>query len=211
MPAVPELARRSRAPLDRGALAPRRRSCCSSLYVGVTWWQLRRHRASTTRRSRPKACWSLSRAIIALAVATAVDRADRRDPRRLDRDVRRESAPLRLLRRGGHRRDRRQRGRARRRGRRRLPREDQAGGGDRALVGSAGRCFPDPRRHAPLLGNRAARPLVPAGRARRPRRLRARGGARAPRPEVEHLERRRPDRCSTASSRARSSSPATAR
>ena len=133
-PCDPGLARRPGAPLARGALAPgldraarpvRRRHVVAA--ASAT-------RESTRRRRAPKACGRSATSIAVLGVATVADRTDRGDPRRLDRDVRREGAPVRLLRRGRDRRDRRQRGRARRRGRRRLSREDQPGGRDRALV-----------------------------------------------------------------------------
>ncbi len=99
------------------------------------------------------------------------DGADRRDPRRLARDLRREGAPLRLLRRRGDRRDRRERRRARRRRRRRAPRPDQARGRDRARLERPGGGLPDPRGRAPLVADRPAGAVVPARRDRRPRRL----------------------------------------
>ena len=83
-------------------------------------------------------------------------------------------APLGLLRRSRDRRDRRQRGRARRRGDRRLPRQDQAGRRDRALLVGAGGDVPDPGRGAALVADRPARPRLPQGRDRRARDL-ARG------------------------------------
>ncbi|HEV8603143.1 MAG TPA: calcium/proton exchanger [Gaiellaceae bacterium] len=42
------------------------------LYLGVTWWQLRRHRRLHVAEELSEAVWPLSRAIVVLAVATAV-------------------------------------------------------------------------------------------------------------------------------------------
>ncbi len=42
------------------------------LYIGVTWWQLRRHRAEHVEPEDDEGVWKLSTSIAALAVATAI-------------------------------------------------------------------------------------------------------------------------------------------
>jgi len=46
--------------------------CLLLLYVGVTWWQLRRHRAQHEAPEDDEGAWSLKTAIAALAVATVI-------------------------------------------------------------------------------------------------------------------------------------------
>jgi Ca2+:H+ antiporter len=46
--------------------------CLLVLYVGVTWWQLRRHRAEHVRSDDDEGVWALRTSIVVLAVATVI-------------------------------------------------------------------------------------------------------------------------------------------
>ena len=63
------------------------------VYVGVTWYSLRRHRTLHVASDEEIKGWSLRAALGVLAVATVVDRSRRGDPRRLARGVRGEGRP----------------------------------------------------------------------------------------------------------------------
>ena len=134
------------------------------VYVGVTWYSLRRHARLHVASDAEVSGWSLRASLLALAVATLVTVFVAEVLVGTLEVFAEEVGPQRVLRRGGDRRDRRERGGARRRGRRRLPREDRARRRDRALVGRPGRRLPHPGRGAPLLAHRAARAELPPGR-----------------------------------------------
>ena len=169
IPSVAELEQRLRRPARRRSLRAGRRSRSSSCTP--------RHRLHAP--APPPACTSSSDDEIDAWSFKAVardagrrhrgDGTRRRDPRRLARDVRRRRRAVGLLRRRRDRRDRRERGRARRCRDRRLPRQDQARGRDRAVVVGPGGGVPRPGRGSALVADRAAGARVPEGRDRRPR------------------------------------------
>ena len=135
------------------------------VYVGVTWYSLRRHRQLHEPGDENEDAWSfpLSLGVLALAtVATALVAEILVGSLETFAD---QVGPDRLLRRSSDRRDRRQRGRARRRGRRRASRQAEARRRDRALLERAGCRLPDPGRDAALVADRPARAQLPADRA----------------------------------------------